>query len=91
MRKPIVRSLQILVACALLLYVADWAYLRARISRGTAFQTVQVHQLLATPLKGQKEEYDFLGDEPTTCSRSLFPQAGNPPCWWLARHTTAWQ
>ena len=91
MRQRTVRSIQVFVVSLLLVYVADWGLLRLRIARGTAFRTVQVHQLLATPLKGQKEEYDYLGDASVTCSRSLFPQAGNLPCWWLARHTTQWQ
>ncbi|MEO6803431.1 MAG: hypothetical protein ABI197_09345 [Granulicella sp.] len=85
------RGLQLLIGALVLLYAADWAYLRARISRGTAFQTVQVHQFIATPLKGQKEEFDYDGDVATTCSSALFPQAGNPPCWWLKRHTSHWE
>jgi hypothetical protein len=52
---------------------------------------MQVDQYLETPLKGNKAEYDYMGTQPETCSRSLFPQAGNPPCWWLARHTSRWQ
>ncbi|NYF78991.1 hypothetical protein [Granulicella arctica] len=90
-RRWIVRGIQLLAASLLLLYAADWAILRLRISHGTAFEVIQVHQFLATPLKGQKEEYDYMGDAPVSCSRSIFPQAGNPPCWWLARHTTQWQ
>jgi hypothetical protein len=52
---------------------------------------VQVNQLLATPLKGNKVEYDLMGTVPVTCSRSLFPQQGNPACWWLKRHTSQWE
>lgn len=90
-RRWIVRGIQLLAASLLLLYAADWAVLHARISHGTAFKVIQVQQFLATPLKGQKEEYDYMGEAAATCSRSIFPQAGNPPCWWLARHTTQWQ
>jgi hypothetical protein len=52
---------------------------------------VQVNQLLATPLKGNKMEYDLIGTVPQTCSRSIFPQKGNPACWWLQRHNSQWQ
>jgi hypothetical protein len=90
-RQGMVRGLQFLLVALVLLYVADWAFLRARISRGTAFQTVQVHQFIATPLKGQKEEFDYDGDVAAMCSRAIFPQAGNPPCWWLKRHTSSWE
>ena len=40
-------------------------------------------------LKGNKVEYDFMGNVPMTCSRSLFPQQGHPACWWLERHSDA--
>ena len=26
-----------------------------------------------------------------TCSHSIFPQQGNPACWWLERHTSQWE
>lgn len=87
----IVRIAQALVVLLILLYAMDWIVLRVRVAHGSAFQTIQVHQFLTTPLKGQKEEYDYNGDVAVTCSRSIFPQAGNPPCWWLARHTTQWE
>jgi hypothetical protein len=50
-----------------------------------------VRQFLATSLKGNKTEYDLLGVVPETCSRSIFPQDGNPACWWLQRHTSQWE
>jgi hypothetical protein len=55
------RLVRLLVALALaagVLWVGDWVVLRARVSHGTAFGTVQVNQFLATPLKGSKMEYD---------------------------------
>ena len=82
---------QVALASVLLVYVADWSLLHIRIHRGTAFGTVQVEQYLATPLKGSKAEFDYMGTTAQSCSNSLFPQAGNPPCWWLQRHTTQWQ
>jgi hypothetical protein len=80
-----------LLAAVLLTYVVDLIVLQVRIKRGTAYRVIQVNQFLATPLKGQKEEYDLLGTVPTTCARSLFPQPGTPACWWLERHTSQWQ
>jgi hypothetical protein len=85
------RLVLMLVILLGLLYVGDWAVLRMRISRGTAYGTVQVNQLLATPLKGNKVEYDLMGTVPVTCSRSIFPQQGDPACWWLKRHATQWE
>jgi len=90
-RRWLVRSVLVLVILLGLLYVGDWAVLRMRISRGTAYGTVQVNQLLATPLKGNKVEYDLIGTVPVTCSRSIFPQQGDSACWWLKRHATQWE
>jgi len=80
-----------LLATLLVVYIVDLIVLQVRIKRGTAYRVIQVNQFLATPLKGQKEEYDLLGTVPVTCARSLFPQPGTPACWWLERHTAQWQ
>ncbi|MGA7360646.1 MAG: hypothetical protein WBW70_17445 [Candidatus Sulfotelmatobacter sp.] len=61
-----------------MLYVGDWLVLRFRVARGTAFGTVEVHQFLATSLKGNKTEYDLVGTFQEACSRSIFPQQGKP-------------
>jgi len=79
------------IVLAGILYAGDWIVLQIRVARGTAFGSVQVNQFLATPLKGNKVEYDFTGTVQETCSRSIFPQKGNPACWWLQRHTTQWE
>ncbi len=83
----------VIVAVALtgILYAGDWIVLQIRTARGTAFASVQVNQFLAIPLKANKVEYDFIGTVQETCSRSIFPQKGNPACWWLKRHTTQWE
>jgi hypothetical protein len=74
-----------------MLYGGDWLVLRIRVARGTAYGTVEVRQFLATSLKGDKTEYDFMGTIQQKCSRSIFPQQGNPACWWLERHNSQWQ
>jgi hypothetical protein len=87
----VVRLLVALAVAAGALWVGDWAVLRVRVSHGTAHGVVQVNQFLATPLKGSKVEYDYMGTVPVTCSRSIFPQQGNEACWWLERHSSQWQ
>ena len=74
-----------------LLYAGDWAMLRFRIAHGTAYGAVSVTQFLATPLKGNKVEYDLMGTEQVTCSRSIFPQDGKSACWWVERHKAHWE
>jgi hypothetical protein len=73
------------------LYACDWMVLRYRLAHGTAFDSVEVDQFLATPLKGSKMEYDFVGSSQQTCTRSIFPQQGKPACWWVRRHNAVWE
>lgn len=88
MKRWILRILLAIVALAALLYAGDWMTFRVR--RGP-MGVIQVNQLLATPLKGNKMEYDFMGVVPVNCSRSIFPQKGNDACWWVNRHKTQWE
>jgi hypothetical protein len=81
----------VLVGLFAALYVGDRIALQVRIAHGTAYRVVDVNQFLATPLKGNKTEYDLMGTVQETCSRSIFPQKGNPACWWLERHKSQWQ
>lgn len=85
------RYLVVLVALVAALYVGDWIVFRIRLAHGTALGTVEVNQFLATPLKGNKVEYDLMGTAPVSCSRSIFPQQGGPACWWLERHKAQWE
>ncbi len=80
-----------LLITAMLLFLGDEAVLQVRIRRGTGYRVVEVNQFLVTPLKGQKDEYDFSGTIQVTCARSIFPQPGTPACWWLERHRDQWQ
>jgi hypothetical protein len=80
----------VLVIAVMAGYLTDAAVLQVRLKHGTAYSVIQVDQFLTTPLKGQKEEYDLTGQVPVTCTRSLFPQLGDSPCWWLQRHRSQW-
>jgi hypothetical protein len=76
---------------AALTYAADYISWRVRLARGSGMGAIQVDMYLATALKGNKAEYDYLGSQPQPCARALFPHGGSPPCWWLAHHTDQWQ
>ena len=82
---------KVIVLATLVLWVGDWAVFRLRASRGTAFDSVQVLEYLSTALKGNKQEYEYLGTAPESCARALFPHGGAPACWWLRRHTSQWE
>jgi hypothetical protein len=79
------------LAALLVIYAADWGAFEMRAKRHTATRTIQVDQFLATPLKGQKTEFDYLGAVAQTCARSIFPHASLSPCWWVERHATQWE
>lgn len=80
-----------LIGVAMALYVGDWAVWRVRVARGSGMGTVSVGTLIVTPLKGNKEEYDWGGTADVSCSRSIFPQAGSGACWWLNRHKIVYE
>jgi len=91
MRSVAVRVFQYCFIALALVYAVDWAVAAARMKRGNAYGSVTVSQFLATPLKGSKEEYDYLGSVDQPCVKSIFPHGGDQPCWWLERHRTQWQ
>ena len=64
-------------------YLGDWAVFRLR---GSPHAKVNVNRYLAIPLKGNKQEFDYLGSVEVPCSLSLFSQAGQSPCWQLKRN-----
>lgn len=79
------------LAALLVLWAADWAVFAWRAAHGEAYAPVQVQEYLSTALKGNKNEYDYLGTTQVNCSRSLFPHGGANPCWWQRRHTQEWE
>jgi hypothetical protein len=87
------RGLLLAVAALLfLLYLVDfgWYQLRASVPKlGPTTGSVHRIRLLAISSKGNKIEYEIDAvhpEEDVPCSHSLFPQGGNSPCWYLARH-----
>lgn len=90
MKRMLWLAVRIIVAVLVAIYLIDWGVLRVRVARGSAYGTVQVDVYLSTPLKGNKDEYDYMGPQAERCSHSIFPH-GVTPCWWLARHTSQWE
>jgi hypothetical protein len=82
-----------LVLLAGVMYVLDFAVWRSRVAlshdgRG-GLGSVQVNQVVAAELKGNKEDYYYNGTTMVDCSKSLFPQGGVNACWWQVRHPEA--
>lgn len=80
-----------LLAAVLLLWLGDWAVWRIRVHNGGGYDTVQVSQILLTPLKNHRMKADEQSTTSQSCTRSIFPHAGENPCWWLRRHADEFQ
>ena len=72
-----------LVAAFIALYLGDMAVYNLR---GSPQGSVHVNQTIIVPLKGNKQEYDYLGANDVPCSVSIFSQGGEDPCWMLRRN-----
>lgn len=71
-----------LIAAACLLYLGDYAVLRARMP--ASIGTVEIQPYYAVPQKDGKMEF-ILGDpETVSCVHSLFPHMDRKPCWLLS-------
>jgi hypothetical protein len=75
----------VLVAGFVVSFLGDWAVFRLR---GGPLSKVTVDRYLTIPLKGNKQEFDYLGTMEVPCSVSLFPQAGQSPCWQVRRNAS---
>jgi hypothetical protein len=84
---PILRVTPIAVLGFAALFAGDYLSARYRIpGNRQTLGSVQVQTSYAVRLKNGRIEYT-LGDSYTqTCVRSLFPQLGYTPCWYLSRH-----
>lgn len=85
-KKILVRGFLVLLGAVVVAYAIDAVQVHIRLAMGgssKAYGTVNI--LYATPLKGGK--YEIFSDQPEaeSCSRSLFPQMGYAPCWYLRR------
>lgn len=85
MMRWVKRVVLVLVAAFVVIYAGDWAVFRLR---GSPLSKVTVNRYLTVPLKGNKQEFDYLGTLDVPCSVSIFPQAGQSPCWHLRRNPT---
>ena len=72
-----------LIAAFVVLYFGDMAVYKLR---GSPQGSVHVNQTIIVPLKGNKQEYDYLGSSDVPCSVSIFSQNGEDACWLLRRN-----
>jgi hypothetical protein len=84
--KMVLKAVGILLLGAALLYVGDFAVWRARVAAGGGMGMVTVDLYTVADLKGGKEDYYANGTVSMPCTKSIYPQAGSNPCWWVERH-----
>lgn len=82
------RAFLALAAATLVAYAADSI---VYLLRGSPSRTITVDRFMGIPLKGQKEEYDYLGNFQVQCAVALFPHKGQDPCWHLRRNRNQWE
>jgi len=88
MKRLLLQSLAALVVLAALVYGTDYVSLRYRMLRHqNVFGSVTVTPLYVIQEKNGKTEYDYAQPQNQPCVYSLFPHFGDPPCWYLSRHT----
>lgn len=71
--------------------VADWVVFRFRVAHGTGLGSVEVREFIATPLKANRTEYDYVDTVEQPCVHSVLPYQALPPCWWVQLHRDRWQ
>ena len=79
----LLRVIVVLTVAFVAAYGGDWAVFKLR---GSPTSKVTVNRYLTIPLKGNKQEFDYLGSIDAPCSVSLFPQAGLSACWQMRRN-----
>jgi hypothetical protein len=79
----------VIALCALLIvaYAGDYAVLHVRIARhGSDSVLSTVTTFYAAPIKGGRMSIYYDQPQLEPCVRSIFPQLGYAPCWYLRRH-----
>jgi hypothetical protein len=89
MKRLLIRIVQGLLILLVVLYAADWIGWHVR-TPSQLSSSVQVEKFLRTPLKGTKEEFDYMGTVAEPCALAIFPHDTQTPCWWLERHRRVW-
>ena len=86
-RRIALRSFLAAVALLGIAYAADYGVFRYRLAtKRQLFGSVSVEHYYMVAHKDGKAEIIFDPPVPVTCVHSLFPHAGDPPCWFLIRH-----
>jgi hypothetical protein len=87
-RRIALRSLLGMLVLLAITYAADSGVFQYRLSKQRQpFGSVAVEHYTSVEHKDGRAELFFDPPVQQTCVHSLFSHAGNPPCWYLTRHT----
>jgi hypothetical protein len=87
LRRVLLGTLLVLLGSSLLAFGLDFGYFRLRLATNKdPYGSVVVSHSYAILQKNGKTQFIFDPPQPQTCVNALFPHAGAPPCWYLARH-----
>jgi len=86
LRYVLLRLLAGVVLSLAFVFVVDYAVFRIKSARNEGFGTVTVHPYYAVPQKNHKVEFLTAEPQEEQCVHSLFPHAGDLPCWYLERN-----
>ena len=87
LRRIALRSFLTAIGLLGIAYAADYGVFRYRLATNRQpFGSVTVDRYYSVAHKNGKAELIFDPPAPETCVHSLFPHAGDPPCWLLTRH-----
>lgn len=80
------RTLIVLVAAVVILYVCDYLWLRFRMATNrNPFGNVTRDVYYSVKLKNGKTEFSYGGQQSFECPNSLLPEYWEKPCWYARR------
>jgi hypothetical protein len=69
------------------LYAGDYVLFRYKVTTNrNAFGTVTIDRFYSIAEKANRTEFDYAGSDTQPCVHTLFPHAGDNPCWYANRH-----
>jgi hypothetical protein len=81
------RGLLALLSIAVISFLVDFVSIEIPFPKRPQTRDLQLQPLLAIPAKGGKTQYEMGLPVTQTCSTSLFPQLGYPPCWYVEQQS----
>jgi len=87
LRQILITAVLGLTGTGALAFTLDYAVFRIRMATNrNAYGSVMVRHYYAVLEKNGKTTFTFDPPQPWSCVNSLFPHAGDLPCWYLQRH-----